>query len=313
MNENERALFNAITADNLQIASKKLRETQNFSLDGLKQLHDSTFIPTHDLPERVRQTMLNYYPERPQRDDWKKERVDVTPFPYVTFYSPAEASDRQNAEKAISAARPENMKGLPTTEKVERLATVYAEIDYLHAYWDGNSRVNRAFVKELAAASNIELNWEQIPQKAMYAARDKSLIEMNLNRRPDELKQMRYPDRRGNVYEELTFDSEDLQRYYPSATLSSVMKQAAKEIKQPEAHKEAQTPQQKLLEAARASGNPETVKAAQRAIALEHIAKRQEQATKAVQQQPSQQANKAKENGKTATKPTEKTKDDLTR
>ncbi|MDK4565470.1 Fic family protein, partial [Kingella kingae] len=166
----------------------------------------------------------------PEDDNWQKPRVGLTPYSYLTRYSPLEKSDFQNAENAIKAAKPENMQNLSFDDKVKRLANVYAEIDYLHAFWDGNSRVNRAFVQELARSSGIKIDFDtnKISEKDMYIARDKSLAELNLSRRGEDLKKLDY---KPNPYNEQKEIVQDLNTYYPNISLFSVFKNAASEIK----------------------------------------------------------------------------------
>lgn len=192
LSEKEQDIFNSITSEKLDQAVFELRRNSNFSFSGLKELHDTAFKSTDSLPENVRATMDSYFPMRPEREDWKKRRDGITPFPYDTFYSPLEKSDFANAERAIDAAKPEKMLGLTLEEKVKRLVDVYAELDYLHAFWDGNSRVNRVFVRELASQSGVNLDFEKIDRKEMYVARDKSLAELNLQRRAVQLKSIKH-------------------------------------------------------------------------------------------------------------------------
>ena len=196
----------------------------------MKELHDKTFFPNPSAPEKVREQMSSYFKMRPEDDNWQKPRVGITPYPYLTRYSPLEKSDFQNAENAIRAAKPENMQNLSFDEKVKRLANVYAEIDYLHAFWDGNSRVNRVFVQELARSSGIKIdfNTNKISEKDMYIARDKSLAELNLSRRGEDLKKLGY---KPNPYNEQKEIFQDLNTYYPNVSLFSVFKNAASEIK----------------------------------------------------------------------------------
>ena len=230
LTQEEQNLFDGITSKNLLNATIELREQQQFSFQSLKELHDKTFFPNPSAPEKVREQMSSYFKMRPEDDNWQKPRVGLTPYPYLTRYSPLEKSDFQNAENAIRAAKPENMQNLSFDEKVKRLANVYAEIDYLHAFWDGNSRVNRAFVQELARSSGIKIDFDtnKISEKDMYIARDKSLAELNLSRRGEDLKKLGY---KPNPYNEQKEIFQDLNTYYPNVSLFSVFKNAASEIK----------------------------------------------------------------------------------
>lgn len=211
-------LFNRLTAENLHMAIQTFRANPQFSFAGLKQLHDDTFYPDPNLPNEVLDKMKAYYPMRPQRDDWKKTRNDVTPFPYDTFYSSLEKGDFQRADAAIQQA----LSSHGVQQKIENLANVYAELDFLHAFWDGNSRINRAFVRELARHLELEVDYTQITHKEMYVARDKSLINMNLTRRAEALKSLTYI--KPNPYKSQQDTLQELERYYPNVNLLNLFK-----------------------------------------------------------------------------------------
>lgn len=228
--DRDQYIFNRITSDNLENAKMRLREQQSFSLQGLKDLHDQTFFPYPALPDSIKQEMQNYFNMRPENEEWQKPRYDVAYPPYITFYSPRATNDFQNAENAIAATSPEEMKNLSFDEKIHRLAEAYGEIDYLHAFSDGNSRVNRAFIGELAKASGVELDFTKVDHITMYAARDKSLAEKNITRRPEQLKKITYMSTTADVG--IGYSLEDLNALHPGVTLQSVFKGIATEIQQ---------------------------------------------------------------------------------
>lgn len=174
--------------------------------------------------------MQSYYEMRPDYDNWQKTRqVSKLPYPYISMYSPLGGEDFLNLEEVIASARPENMTNLSFDEKVNRLTAVYAEADYLHAFWDGNSRVNRAFVQEMARASGIEIDYALMDRNDLYVARDKSLSELNLARRSAEaLKGIRYDYT--NAYDGLRETLDNLNQVYPNVSLRGMFEQAAKPI-----------------------------------------------------------------------------------
>ena len=60
------------------------------------------------------------------------------------------------------------------------MASLYAELDYVHPFPDGNSRTLRTFTKQLANASGYELEWARFNHVAgrksiLYVARDKAV------------------------------------------------------------------------------------------------------------------------------------------
>ncbi|EHM55436.1 Fic family protein [Cardiobacterium valvarum] len=228
--DDSQIIFNRISIKRLRDASLRLRKKQRFNFFSLKFLHDSTFDPTPDLPDSVRVLMKDYYKVRPAANDWHKLRlVSRLERPHLTLYSPLQSGDFHNAETAIKAALPENMADLNLAQKIERLTTVYAEIDYLHGFGDGNSRVNRAFVQEMARASGIVFDFANLDYEVMYVARDKSLCELNLARRPDDLKDVFHPYE-GNAYIGLQKNLSLLKQAYPGITLNSIFANIAKPL-----------------------------------------------------------------------------------
>lgn len=230
LDQEQQEIFNEVTIQRLYDAVVYLRGKQKFSFSSLKFLHNWTFDPTPDLPDPVRALMKDYYRIRPTANDWHKLRlVSRLERPHLTLYSPLQSGDFHNAETAIKAALPENMADLNLAQKIERLATVYAEIDYLHGFGDGNSRVNRAFVQEMARASGIVFDFINLDYEVVYVARDKSLCELNLARRADDLKNVFHPYEE-NAYIGLQKDLSLLKQAYPGITLNSIFANIAKPL-----------------------------------------------------------------------------------
>lgn len=230
LNKEQQEIFNEISAERLSVAKNHLRLKQKFNFFSLKFLHDWTFDPTPDLPDPVRALMKDYYKIRPAANDWHKLRfASRLERPHLTLYSPLQSGDFYNAETAIKAALPENMADLNLAQKIERLTTVYADIDYLHGFGDGNSRVNRTFVQEMARASGIVFDFANLDYEVMYVARDKSLCELNLARRSDDLKDVFHPYEE-NAYIGLQKDLNDLKQAYPGITLHSIFANIAKPL-----------------------------------------------------------------------------------
>jgi hypothetical protein len=230
LDKEQQEIFNEISLERLNVAKKHLRLKQKFNFFSLKFLHDWAFDPTPDLPDPVRALMKDYYKIRPAANDWHKLRfASRLERPHLTLYSPLQSGDFYNAETAIKAALPENMADLNLAQKIERLTTVYAEIDYLHGFGDGNSRVNRAFVQEMARVSGIVFDFVGLDYEVMYVARDKSLCELNLARRPDDLKNVFHPYDE-NAYIGLQKDLNNLKQAYPGITLNSIFANIAKPL-----------------------------------------------------------------------------------
>jgi cell filamentation protein len=72
-------------------------------------------------------------------------------------------------DKALEAAKPDELRGLKTPEFTAPLAKIYTELDYVHLFSDGNSRTLRTFTKQLAKEAGYEVDWERFTV-AMSAA-----------------------------------------------------------------------------------------------------------------------------------------------
>lgn len=221
-------LFTDITTRNLAKAKEELSRNGDFSLRGLRTLHAKTFQPDSSTSADTAQEIRNYAGLRPARDDWQKPR-DLGRYypPHTTFYSGLEPEDLRNAEIAIQKAHPDAMKHLTSEEKISRLADVYAELDYLHSFNDGNSRINRAFVRELGLASGIQLDFERIDRTEMYVARDKALARLNLARRSEQqLKKMKCPYYL-HAHEGLLDSLKQMETHFPGVELKELFMKAA--------------------------------------------------------------------------------------
>lgn len=226
----EQEIFNEISAERLQRAVLWLRESQDFGFAALKRLHDAPFQPTAQLPPAVARLMQAYRPLRPALENWQKTRQLSRLPPYSTRYSPLQPADFERVAAAIDAALPENSGQLALAERLALLVAVYAEIDYLHAFGDGNSRVNRPFVQELARANGVILDFRGLDRETVYVARDKSLLALNLARRPG-LAAIVSPNHNPNGHDARTLAEQTLaalERVYPAVSLARLFSAAAR-------------------------------------------------------------------------------------
>lgn len=120
----------------------------------------------------------------PEGKDWMKSRglstVDGT---FYVAYSRMDEAAQARLDKALESAKPADLRGLKTAEFTARLAGIYAELDYVHPFSDGNSRSLRTFTKQLANESGYELDWARFGRSPagrdlLYIARDRSVNEL---------------------------------------------------------------------------------------------------------------------------------------
>ncbi|MBD4899642.1 cell filamentation protein Fic, partial [Xanthomonas citri pv. citri] len=100
-------------------------------------------------------------------------------------YSDMDAKAIGRLGETLGRADPERLRRMKTGPFVQELTSLYAELDYIHPFRDGNSRTLREFTRELAEASGFHLQWEYFGQNkggrdALYVARDRSVNELAL-------------------------------------------------------------------------------------------------------------------------------------
>ena len=155
----------------------------NFDAVHLKEINRRIF---QDLPGAGFDDVTpgDFRPPVPEGQDWMKNRglstVDGT---FYVAYSRMDEAAQARLDKALESAKPAELRGLKTAEFTARLASVYAELDYVHPFSDGNSRTLRTFTKQLAKEAGFELDWEQFGRSPagcdlLYIARDRSVNEL---------------------------------------------------------------------------------------------------------------------------------------
>ena len=118
--------------------------------------------------------------------DWMKEReLETIMQPSFVAYSRMDQSALTRLDNALAAADPDRLGRLDTAEFTQAMGKLYAELDYVHPFNDGNSRTLREFTKQLADASGYELDWDRFNaspagRDVLYVARDLSVNELAL-------------------------------------------------------------------------------------------------------------------------------------
>ena len=75
----------------------------------------------------------------------------------------------------------DRLRGLDDEQASEKLAKLYADLDYVHAFGEGNSRTLREFIRQLALEAGFTLDWsttnvDDEKQHALYVARDMEVM-----------------------------------------------------------------------------------------------------------------------------------------
>ena len=118
--------------------------------------------------------------------DWVKNRgLETTRASSHVAYSPMDAAAQKQIEAALKSADPAALSKLKTAEFTEAFGKLYAELDYLHPFTDGNSRTLRTFTKQLAKEAGYDVDWARFNvspggRDILYIARDLSVNERAL-------------------------------------------------------------------------------------------------------------------------------------
>jgi cell filamentation protein len=116
---------------------------------------------------------------------WKKDREypSLNDQPLTSFYARLNDQDIKHLDKILSDVNTHALSKLEPPEFAEKLAHIYAELDYVHPFQEGNSRTLREFTRELAAEAGYQIDWsvfntpDGLGREQLYAARDLSLFE----------------------------------------------------------------------------------------------------------------------------------------
>ena len=117
----------------------------------------------------------------PDGKDWMKNcGLSTVKGAFHVAYSSMDKAAQARLDKALESAEPNQLRNLNIADFTARVGKLYAELDYLHPFNDGNSRTLREFLKQLANQSGYELDWDRFNtsdagRDVLYIARDLSV------------------------------------------------------------------------------------------------------------------------------------------
>jgi cell filamentation protein, protein adenylyltransferase len=161
------------------LVSNRIRELHvdpikgNFDAEHLKAVHAYIFqdLP-HHRPGIVREDTA----------DWIKHRaLEGRPVVYDVYYA-SQGIQAKIATALNQFGGPDAIKGLTPDVAATRLAELYGNLDYAHAFYEGNSRTLREFTRELAGEAGYALDWVKTgigtnERNELYVARDLTVLE----------------------------------------------------------------------------------------------------------------------------------------
>ena len=155
----------------------------SFDAAHLKEVNRRIFQDLPALSGFKNVTPGQYRPPVPEGNDWMKNRgLKTVPGSFFVAYSRMDDAAIARLDKVLEDAKPEVLRDLKTDAFTQRIGKLYADLDYVHPFLDGNSRTLRAFTGQLAREAGYEIDWERfnrsdIGRDVLYIARALSVNE----------------------------------------------------------------------------------------------------------------------------------------
>lgn len=165
-------------------------ELQRRPVDGLfdavhlKEINRRIFQDLPGIPGFESVTPGEYRPPVADGLDWQKNRsLSTVNGSFFVAYSRMDGPARARLDQVLADVEPDALRNLNTAAFAQRMGQLYAELDYVHPFQDGNSRTLRAFIGQLARRTGYEIDWEQFSRSEtgrdlLYIARDLSVNEI---------------------------------------------------------------------------------------------------------------------------------------
>lgn len=159
----------------------------NFDAAHLKSIHRHIF---QDLPKFG----ITHIPPgvfRPESERWYKFREPtLIKDGYYVSYSTMDNSSRKSLDDALKQFKPEVFKTFKPEEFPIKLGEMYARLDYIHPFYEGNSRTLREITFQFSKECGHNVNWElfslsQAGRSHLYIARDRPVIEYAIQNTTD--------------------------------------------------------------------------------------------------------------------------------
>lgn len=118
--------------------------------------------------------------------DWIKHRqLETVPTRLYIPYSAMDDGARSRLNRELSAVDIYGLRSLPRDHLATELSSLYARLDYLHPFHEGNSRTLRFFFTQLADESDHHFDWDKLSgsphqRDRLYIARDVAVLRQAL-------------------------------------------------------------------------------------------------------------------------------------
>jgi len=144
--------------------SKRLLELKKnpilgtFDLGHLQKIHEYIFQDIYDFAGKIRTVNIG-------------KGVQFCPVMQIEPYFRSEVTERLQHLNYL--------KGLNSKEFVKISANLFAEVNIVHPFREGNGRSQREFFRNLALVNGFDLNWSNVTDKEMINASIQSTIDSN--------------------------------------------------------------------------------------------------------------------------------------
>lgn len=107
----------------------------------------------------------------------------------LVVYSRMDEEIQKAADTMLKSIDVDALAKLPREDFAETMANLYADLDFCHPFYDGNSRTLRAFISEISDKAGFYMDWDRyshdyLAQEELYAARDAAVCAVTLRSVP---------------------------------------------------------------------------------------------------------------------------------
>jgi cell filamentation protein len=162
----------------------------DFDTAHLKEIHRRIFqdLPAHGINGYTPGEFRSSTP--PDKLHNKTRNLQTTPAQSYIGYSWMNEEAIKDLDKILENANPVKFSRLKTDDFSMTMSSLYAQLDYIHPFREGNSRTLRTFTRQLARESGYDLDWIRFNATAgtrdsLYIARDKAVSKIVLAYLPE--------------------------------------------------------------------------------------------------------------------------------
>lgn len=150
----DRAEADAVAMRSVLLQANPLKG--NFDSQHLKRIHQYLFQDVYDWAGQVRTIPM--------------AKADYIGTSQVTRFVPPDLIDEQLRELFEGLALDGFLKGLQRRDFAEKIAVLFAEINRIHPFREGNGRAQRQFVRQLSTGVGYRLHFEVVSRERLVKA-----------------------------------------------------------------------------------------------------------------------------------------------